>query len=140
MRRSERAIVALRWGCRLLNSPPFWRSGGGQSLVVPARSTRSGWPSASPACRSRRCGKHWRRRGIGNSMEHEAYTWLSGFAVYEPVATGVLVALLLIGFAVLVRARIGDPHQALEPEDGLTVRNVGEIAVEGMNSIAESVI
>ena len=73
-------------------------------------------------------------------MEHHAYTWLSGFSVYEPVATGVLVALLLIGFAVLVRVRIGDPHHALEPEDGLTVRNVAEITVEGMNSIAESVI
>ena len=73
-------------------------------------------------------------------MEHHAYTWLSGFAVYEPVATGVVVALLLVAFAMIVRSRIGDPHHALEPEDGLTVRNVAEIFVEGINSMTESVI
>jgi F-type H+-transporting ATPase subunit a len=73
-------------------------------------------------------------------MEHHVYTWLSGFAVYEPVATGMVVVLGLIAFAVLVRSRIGDPRRALEPEDGLTVRNVAEVFVEGMNSLAESVI
>jgi F-type H+-transporting ATPase subunit a len=73
-------------------------------------------------------------------MEHHAYTWLSGFAVYEPVATGALVVLLLIVFGVVVRSRVGDPHHALEPEEGLTVRNVAEVFVEGIDSIAESVI
>jgi F-type H+-transporting ATPase subunit a len=73
-------------------------------------------------------------------MEHHAYTWLSGFAVYEPVATGALVVVLLMLFAFLVKARIRDPHRALEPEDGITVRNVAEAFVEGINSLAESVI
>jgi len=71
----------------------------------------------------------------------ESYsTWLSGFAEFEPVATGVVVVLLLVAFAMIVRSRIGDPHHALEPEDGLTVRNVAEIFVEGISSMAESVI
>lgn len=73
-------------------------------------------------------------------MEHHAYTWLSGFAVYEPVATGAFVVVLLILFAFLVKGRIRDPHHALEPEDGITVRNVAEAFVEAINSLAESVI
>jgi len=73
-------------------------------------------------------------------MEHHAYTWLSGFREYEPVATAVVVVLFLVAFAMIVRSRLGDPHHALEPEDGLTVRNVAEIFVEGISSMAESVI
>jgi len=73
-------------------------------------------------------------------MEHHAYTWLSGFAVYEPVATGAFVVLLLIIFSLLVKSRIGDRQRALEPEDGITVRNVAEAVVEGINGLAESVI
>jgi F-type H+-transporting ATPase subunit a len=73
-------------------------------------------------------------------MEHHAYTWLSGFSLYEPIATGVLVAFVLIAFAMLVSARLRDPHAALEPEDGVTVRNVAEALVEGVSNLAEGII
>lgn len=71
---------------------------------------------------------------------HHAYTWLSGFDFYEPLATAVLVAFALVAFAILVKSRIRDPEAALNPEDGFTVRNVAEAIVEGVSSLAESII
>lgn len=73
-------------------------------------------------------------------MEHHAYTWLSGFGPYEPVATGLMAALLLVIVAIAVRKKIGDPTQDLDPEDGITLRNVAEVVVEGISGMAESVI
>jgi len=73
-------------------------------------------------------------------MEHHAYTWLSGFSLYEPIATGVVVALLLIVFAIVVGARVRNMDAALDPEDGLTVRNVAEAIVEGVSNLAEGII
>jgi|SRR5688572_16481149 F-type H+-transporting ATPase subunit a len=72
-------------------------------------------------------------------MEHP-YTWLSGFGPYEPLAVAVLVAIVLLIFAALVRGRLRDGEKAIEPEDGMTVRNVAEAFVEGMNGLAEGVL
>jgi F-type H+-transporting ATPase subunit a len=73
-------------------------------------------------------------------MEHHAFTWLSGFAYLEPIATGVLVAVLLIVFAGLVAARTSNPQTALDPDDGVTVRNVAEVFVEGIDGLAAGAI
>jgi F-type H+-transporting ATPase subunit a len=73
-------------------------------------------------------------------MEHHAFTWLSAFEADEPIVTAVFVAILLVGFALVVKSRVGNVERALEPEDGLTVRNVAEAFVEGMNGLAEGVL
>jgi F-type H+-transporting ATPase subunit a len=71
---------------------------------------------------------------------HHPFTWLSGFGAYEPIAAAVLVTVLLIAFALAVRGRTRSVEQAIEPEDGVTVRNVAEAFVEGMNGLAEGVL
>lgn len=73
-------------------------------------------------------------------MEHHGFTWLSGFGPHEPLATAIFVALLLIVFAVVVRSKLGNVERAVQPEDGITVRNVAEAFVEGMGSLAEGVL
>lgn len=71
---------------------------------------------------------------------HHAYTWLSPFGFYEPLAAGAVVAVLLTIFAILVAVRVRNKEAALEPEDGLTVRNVAEVFVEAVENLAESII
>jgi len=73
-------------------------------------------------------------------MEHHPFTWLSGFGANEPVAVAVFVTVMLIAFAVMVRARTRSVEHAIDPEDGVTVRNVAEAFVEGMNGLAEGVL
>jgi F-type H+-transporting ATPase subunit a len=72
-------------------------------------------------------------------MEH-GFTWLHGLLVPEHVATAVLVALLLLVFALRVRPKVTNVEAALEPEDGMTARNVAEVVVEAISGIAEGVI
>lgn len=72
-------------------------------------------------------------------MEHP-FTWLSGFGVYEPIAAAVLIAALLILFAVLVRPRVANVESALDPDDGVSARNVAEAFVEGMSGLAQGVL
>jgi F-type H+-transporting ATPase subunit a len=72
-------------------------------------------------------------------MEH-GYTWFSGFGPYEPIAAALLVSVLLILFALGVRRSVADADEAIEPQDGFSVRNLGEVFVDRMSSMAESVI
>jgi F-type H+-transporting ATPase subunit a len=77
--------------------------------------------------------------GAKELMEH-GFTWLHGLPIPEHVATAVLVALLLLVFALRVRSKLADTEAALQPEDGVTARNVGEVVVETISGIAEGVI
>jgi len=72
-------------------------------------------------------------------MEH-GYTWLHDLPIPEHIATAILVALLLVIFALRVRPKLANTEAALQPEDGMTARNLAEIAVEFISSLAEGVI
>ena len=72
-------------------------------------------------------------------MEH-GYTWLQDLPIPEHVATAILVALLLVVFGLRVRSKLTNTEAALQPEDGVTARNVAEIAVEFVSGLAEGVI
>ena len=72
-------------------------------------------------------------------MEH-GYTWLQDLPIPEHVATAILVALLLVVFGLRVRSKLTNTEAALQPEDGVTARNVAEIAVEFVSGLAQGVI
>ena len=72
-------------------------------------------------------------------MEH-GYTWLHDLPIPEHIATAILVALLLVVFGLRVRSKLTNTEAALQPEDGVTARNVAEIAVEFVSGLAEGVI
>jgi F-type H+-transporting ATPase subunit a len=71
-------------------------------------------------------------------MEH-GFTWLGSLGLPDSIATSVLVATLLILFALSARARLASAN-AVEPEDGVTVRNIAETFVEAIHGMAEGVI
>lgn len=73
-------------------------------------------------------------------MEHETFTWLGGLPFPEPILTAGLVALLLIIFAAMVHGRLAATEAAIDPDDGVTARNVAETFVEAISGLAEGVI
>jgi F-type H+-transporting ATPase subunit a len=74
-------------------------------------------------------------------MEHRPFTWFSLLAPFpEHAVTGSFVALLLVVFAAVVHRKLVAGEQALEPDDGVTVRNVAEVLVELVTGLAEGVI
>ncbi len=73
-------------------------------------------------------------------MEHESFTWFGALGLREKIATAGLVAGLLVVFAARVRRKLGATEAALEPEDGVTVRNLAESLVEAISGLAEGVI
>jgi len=72
-------------------------------------------------------------------MEH-GFTWLGSLGLPDAIATSLLVAMGLILFAVVVRGRLAAAVQSVEPEDGVTLRNVAETFVEAIQGLAEGVI
>jgi len=73
-------------------------------------------------------------------MEQEPFTWLGALGLPEKIATAGLVAGLLVVFAALVSRKLGATDAALEPEDGITARNLAESLVEAISGLAEGVI
>jgi F-type H+-transporting ATPase subunit a len=73
-------------------------------------------------------------------MEHKTFTWLGGLPVPESVLTAGLVAVILSIFALIVRPKLAATERAIEPEDGVTSRNLAEMFVEAMSSLAGGVI
>ncbi len=71
-------------------------------------------------------------------MEH-GFTWLGSLGLPDAIATSLLVATILILFALAARGRLASAT-SVEPEDGVTVRNVAETFVEAMHGMAEGVI
>ena len=71
-------------------------------------------------------------------MEH-GFTWLGSLGLPDAIATSLLVATLLVFFALAARVRLASAN-AVEPEDGVTVRNVAETFVEAIQGLAEGVI
>jgi F-type H+-transporting ATPase subunit a len=72
-------------------------------------------------------------------MEH-GFNWLQGLGLPVHISTAILVALLLLVFALRVRPKLADVERALEPDDGVSARNVAEAGVEAISSLAEGVI
>ena len=72
-------------------------------------------------------------------MEH-GFTWLHGLPIPEHIATALLVALLLVVFALRVRPKVSNVEAALDPDDGVSARNVAEAVVEAISGLAEGVI
>ena len=72
-------------------------------------------------------------------MEH-GFTWLHGLPIPEHIATALLVALLLLVFALRVRPKLVETEAALDPDDGVSARSIAEVAVEAISGLAEGVI
>ncbi len=73
-------------------------------------------------------------------MEHEPFTWFGALGLPGKIATAGLVAGLLVVFAALVSRKLNATDAALEPEDGITARNLAEGLVEAIAGLAEGVI
>ncbi len=73
-------------------------------------------------------------------MEHEPFTWLGALGLPEKIATAGLVASLLVTFAALVHRRLATTEAALDPDDGVSARNVAEVFVEAISGLAEGVL
>lgn len=73
-------------------------------------------------------------------MEHHAFTWIGLLHGPESLITSALVATLILIFAVAVRGRLAATEAAIQPEDGVTSRNIAEVFVEFISSMAEGVI
>ncbi|HJY81959.1 MAG TPA: F0F1 ATP synthase subunit A [Candidatus Binatia bacterium] len=81
-------------------------------------------------------------------MEHHPFAWVSvipGLSVlyehgYEHAATSLLVVAVLILFAYLANRQLVAASDAAVPDDSLTLRNIAELLVEGVLSMAEGVL
>jgi F-type H+-transporting ATPase subunit a len=73
-------------------------------------------------------------------MEHEPFTWFGALGLPEKITTAGLVAALLVVFALSVRRRLASTEAAIDPDDGITPRNVAEAFVESISGLAEGVI
>jgi F-type H+-transporting ATPase subunit a len=77
-------------------------------------------------------------------MEHHPFTWFGAIGhlegAWEHLGVSVLVVLVLLLFGMKVRAGLADTDGAIEPEEGVTARNVAETFVEAIMSIAKSAI
>ncbi|HEX3776873.1 MAG TPA: F0F1 ATP synthase subunit A [Polyangiaceae bacterium] len=69
-------------------------------------------------------------------IKHEPPSWRS----FEPLAAALFVALLLIGIALRVRARLQNPDDAVIPEDKLTLRTFMEAFLSYFYDLAKSVM
>jgi len=72
--------------------------------------------------------------------EHKPCTWLGGLPYPEHVLTAGLVALLIVGFAVLVCPKLAAPGAATTPEQRASARSFAEVFVEFISGLAEGVI
>lgn len=72
--------------------------------------------------------------------EHAPFGWLNGLPLPSQITTALLVAALLLTFALSVRRKLVATESALIPDDGVTARNVAEVFVEMIRDLAEGVI
>jgi len=73
-------------------------------------------------------------------MEHHGFSWIGLLPGPENLLTSALVATLILIFAAVVHRRLAVTEAAIEPEDGVTLRNVAEMFVESISGLAEGVI
>lgn len=74
------------------------------------------------------------------------FTWLSilpfvqDHRIPEHSVAAILVTLALLAFGLVMRSKLSNVDAAMQPEDGVTARNVGEQFVDMISGIAEGVI
>src|SRR5919106_1496063 len=77
-------------------------------------------------------------------MEHHPFTWVSVIpglsAMPGHAATALLVTGALILFAYYAHRQLAATADAAIPDDSLSLRNLAELLVEGVSSMAESVL
>jgi len=77
-------------------------------------------------------------------MEHHPFTWLHSVGhldgAWEHIGASVLVALIILAFALVVRGSLSNTEAALVPDEGITGRSVAEAFVEAIMGIARSAI
>lgn len=75
-------------------------------------------------------------------MEHHGFNWIGLLTgpEYQTIGSALVVALILVGFAAIVRGRLANVEAAIPPEDGFTARNVAEAFVDAISGLAESAI
>jgi F-type H+-transporting ATPase subunit a len=76
-------------------------------------------------------------------MEHP-FTWVSVIpglsTIPSHVATSLIVAAIIVVFTLLARRQLNAATDPAIPDDSLSLRNIAEVLVEGISSIAESTI
>lgn len=72
--------------------------------------------------------------------EHAPFGWFNGLPLPSQITTALLVAALLLTFALSVRRKLVATESALIPDDGVTARNFAEVFVEMISDLAEGVI
>src|SRR5437867_11817098 len=81
--------------------------------------------------------------GTGKLMEHKAFSWFGAVGLPDTVATlatAGLVAASLAAFAAAAHRRLARTEACIEPEDGVTARNVAEVVTEFIDGVAAGVI
>jgi F-type H+-transporting ATPase subunit a len=73
-------------------------------------------------------------------MEHHSFTWFSWIPYPDQIETCIAVSIALMLFAVVVHGRLRNTEQAIEPDDGMSARNIAEATVELISGLAENVI
>jgi F-type H+-transporting ATPase subunit a len=77
-------------------------------------------------------------------MEHHPFTWVSVIpglnALPGHVATALLVVVVLLYFAYRANRQLLAAADPAIPDDSLTLRNMAELLVEGVSSMAEGVL
>jgi F-type H+-transporting ATPase subunit a len=73
-------------------------------------------------------------------MEHHPFTWLSWLPYPDQIETCIGISIALILFALFVGTRLRDTEKAIDPDDGMSARNLAEATVELISSMAENVI
>jgi len=74
-------------------------------------------------------------------MEHEAFTWFGAISSYpQHVLSAGLVAALIVAFGAFVSGKLANTEAALDPDDGVSARNIAEMFVESIAGLAEGVI
>ena len=72
--------------------------------------------------------------------EHKPFTWLGALPYPEHALTAGLVAVLIVGFAALVRPKLAATEAAIEPDDHVSARSFAEVFVEFISGLAEGVL
>jgi len=73
-------------------------------------------------------------------MEHHSFTWFSWIPFPDQIETCILITVALIAFAYAVGGKLQNTEKAIEPDEGMSARNLAEEIVSQINGLADNVI
>lgn len=73
-------------------------------------------------------------------MEETPFTWFSVLPLPQHAVTATFVTLLIVAFAAYMRRRLASTEAALDPDEGVSARSLGEAFVEVVLGLGESTI